>query len=33
MRHLVLGISDRSAVREQFPRIRPSMVTLVQELV
>jgi integrase len=30
---LVLGISDRSAVREQFPRARPSMTTLVQELV
>lgn len=30
---LVLGISERSAVREQFPRTRPSMTSLVQELV
>jgi integrase len=30
---LVLGISERSAVREQFPRNRPSMTSLVQELV
>jgi len=30
---LVLGISERSAVREQFPRARPSMTSLVQELV
>lgn len=30
---MVLGISERSAVREQFPRTRPSMTSLVQELV
>ncbi len=30
---LVLGISERSAVREQFPRARPTMASLVQELV
>ncbi|MFZ5506822.1 MAG: site-specific integrase [Pseudomonadota bacterium] len=30
---LVLGISERSAVREQFPRVRPSMASLVHELV
>jgi integrase len=30
---LVLGISEKSAVREQFPRARPSMAALVQELV
>lgn len=30
---LVLGISERSAVREQFPRVRPSMASLVTELV
>ena len=30
---LVLGISERSAVREQFPRPKPSMTSLVQELV
>jgi len=30
---LVLGISERSAVREQFPRVRPCMASLVQELV
>jgi hypothetical protein len=30
---LVLGISRRSAVREQFPRVRSSMANLVQELV
>lgn len=30
---LVLGISERSAVREQFPRVRPSMTSLVTELV
>jgi len=29
----VLGISERSAVREQFPRARPTMASLVQELV
>lgn len=30
---LVLGISERSAVREMLPRARPSMASLVQELV
>jgi integrase len=30
---LVLGISERSAVREQFPRLRPSIESLLQELV
>lgn len=30
---LVLGISERSAVREPFPRVRPSMASLVQERV
>ena len=30
---LVLGISERSAVREQFPRARLSMASLVHELV
>lgn len=30
---LVLGISEKSAVREQFPRARPSLTSLVQELV
>jgi integrase len=30
---LVLGISERSAVREQFPRARPSIASLVRELV
>ena len=30
---LVLGISERSAVREQFPRAKPTMASLVQELV
>lgn len=30
---LVLGISERRAVREQFPRVRPSMGSLVTELV
>ena len=29
----VLGISDRSAVRELFPRTRPTMATLVEALV
>jgi hypothetical protein len=29
----VLGISERSSVREQFPRARPTMASLVQELV
>ena len=30
---LVLGISDRGALRELFPRIRPEIATLVAELV
>lgn len=30
---LLLGISDRSAVREQFPRRRPTILELVDELV
>lgn len=30
---IVLGISERSAVREQFPRARPSMASLVQDMV
>ncbi len=30
---LVLGISERRAVREQFPRVRPSIASLVRELV
>lgn len=30
---LVLGISDRGAVRELFPRTRPAIATLVDELV
>jgi integrase len=30
---IVLGISERSAVREQFPRARPSMTSLVQDMV
>ena len=30
---LVLGISDRSALRELFPRARPEIATLVAELV
>lgn len=30
---LVLGISERSAVREQFPRARPTLASLVEELV
>lgn len=30
---MVLGISERRAVREQFPRQRPTMARLVQELV
>jgi integrase len=30
---MVLGISERRAVREQFPRTRPTMARLVQELV
>ena len=29
----VLGIGERRAVREQFPRMRPTMARLVQELV
>jgi len=28
---LVLGIADRSAVREQLPRPRPSLVEAVEE--
>lgn len=30
---MVLGIAERRAVREQFPRTRPTMARLVQELV
>ena len=30
---LVLGISDRGALRELFPRARPEIATLVAELV
>ena len=30
---LVLGISDRGALRELFPRTRPTIATLVEELV
>lgn len=30
---VVLGIGERRAVREQFPRTRPTMARLVQELV
>jgi integrase len=30
---LVLGISERSAVREQFPRARPSLASLLRDLV
>lgn len=30
---MVLGIGERRAVREQFPRTRPTMARLVQELV
>ena len=30
---LVLGISDRSAVRDLFPRARPTMTSLVAELI
>lgn len=30
---LVLGISDRCAVREMFPRARPTLATLVDDLV
>ena len=30
---MVLGIGARRAVREQFPRTRPTMARLVQELV
>jgi hypothetical protein len=30
---LVLGISDRSAVRGLFPRSRPNMARLVDELI
>lgn len=30
---LVLGISDRGALRELFPRTRPAIATLVEELV
>lgn len=29
---LVLGIADRSAVREQLPRQRPTLVDVVDEL-
>jgi len=30
---LVLGISDRSAVREMFQRARPPMMRLIEDLV
>ena len=30
---MVLGISDRSAVRELFPRSRATMASLVDELI
>jgi hypothetical protein len=30
---MVLGIGELRAVREQFPRTRPTMARLVQELV
>ena len=30
---LVLGITDRSAVRELFPRLRPDLASLLEELV
>lgn len=30
---LVLGIREQSAVHEQFPRARPSITSLVQQLV
>jgi len=29
----VLGISERSAVRELFPRARPTLSCLVEELI